>query len=120
MRTLAARDDEVLRAGGRPLEEHTDDGPQAVPGGEPLGPVYAGIAVGALAVAGATAVGLRWAGRPAAPRTMTMGPGGWVSFKGLPAPRVGPRRPWWAVLLRARPLTSDGPARRTGGCRRDR
>ena len=67
-----------------------------------LGPAYAGIAVGAMAVAGATAVGLRWASRPAAPRTITMGPGGWVSFRGLPPPRTGRQgRPWWAVLLRA-------------------
>jgi hypothetical protein len=38
---------------------------------------------------------------------ITMGPGGWVSFKGgrKPQPR-GPRRPWWAVLLQARPLDS--------------
>jgi len=37
---------------------------------------------------------------------ITMGPGGWVSFKGTAAaPRLrGPHRPWWAVLLRARPL----------------
>lgn len=72
---------------------------------QPVGPAYASMALGALAVAGATAVGLRWASRPAAPRTITMGPGGWVSFKGLTARSVGPRRPWWAVLLRARRLT---------------
>jgi hypothetical protein len=37
---------------------------------------------------------------------LTMGPGGWVSFKGGEKPRPrGPRRPWWAVLLRARPLS---------------
>lgn len=71
---------------------------------ERVGPVYARIAVGALAVAGATAVGLRWAARPAAVRTITMGPGGWVSFKGVRPPPLGPRRPWWAVLLRAQPL----------------
>ena len=36
---------------------------------------------------------------------LTMGPGGWVSFKGGEKPRPrGARRPWWAVLLRARPL----------------
>ena len=36
---------------------------------------------------------------------LTMGPGGWVSFKGGERPRPrGPRRPWWAVVLRARPL----------------
>ena len=37
--------------------------------------------------------------------SVSMGPGGWVSFKGGEKPRPrGPRRPWWAVLLRARPL----------------
>jgi hypothetical protein len=42
---------------------------------------------------------------------LTMGPGGWVSFKGGEKPRPrGPRRPWWAVVLRARPLD-----RRAGG-----
>lgn len=37
---------------------------------------------------------------------ITMGPGGWVSFRGTgSAPRLrGGRRPWWAVVLRARPL----------------
>ena len=97
MKTRTAQDDEVLRSGARPLEQHPEGVPQAQ--------VWGGLAVGALAVAGATAVGLRWAGRPAAPRTITMGPGGWVSFKGLPRPRVGPRRPWWAVLLRAQRCT---------------
>jgi len=64
------------------------------------------LAVAALAVAGATAVGLRWAARPQAVRTITMGHGGWVSFRGAspPAPRQGGRRPWWAVLLRAQRL----------------
>ena len=64
------------------------------------------LAVAALAVAGATAVGLRWAARPQAVRTITMGHGGWVSFKGTPppTPRQGGHRPWWAVLLRAQRL----------------
>ncbi len=92
--------DAVPRSGARPFES-----PSQAPQREPLGPVYAGIAVGALAVGGATAVGLRWASRPAAPKTITMGPGGWVSFKGLTPPPVGPRRPWWAVLLRAQRIT---------------
>ena len=44
---------------------------------------------------------------------LTMGPGGWVSFKGgekprprrsRPEPRRSGPRPWWAVALRARPL----------------
>ena len=69
---------------------------------------YCALALGALAVAGATAVGLRWAARPAAVRSISMGPGGWVSFKGLKQPRPAGPRPWWAVLLRARPLEAHG------------
>jgi hypothetical protein len=44
--------------------------------------------------------------RPAIGR-VTMGPGGWVSLKGLPRPRLEPEapRPWWAHLLRAHRLT---------------
>jgi hypothetical protein len=34
---------------------------------------------------------------------LSMGPGGWVSFKGFAVPKGRPeRRPWWARLLRAR------------------
>jgi sugar/nucleoside kinase (ribokinase family) len=59
------------------------------------------VTAGAAAAAGLLAAALR---RPRVQR-ITMGPGGWVSFKGSAAPRPrGPRRPWWAVLLRARPL----------------
>jgi hypothetical protein len=68
---------------------------------------------GAVATAGLAAAAVR---RPRVQR-ITMGPGGWVSFKGGGgAPRLrGQRRPWWAVLLRARPLDqtrTTGPARR--------
>ncbi len=49
-----------------------------------LGAAYAGIAVGALAVLGATAVGLRWAARPPV-RTLTVGRGRLV-YRGA-APR---------------------------------
>lgn len=56
MKTRAA-DDEVLRSGGRPLEQH----PEGAPTCAPQAPVWGGIAVAALAVTGATAVGLRWA-----------------------------------------------------------
>jgi hypothetical protein len=36
------------------------------------------------------------------PSVEPLGPqGGWVSFKGAQPPPLGPRRPWWAVLLRA-------------------
>ncbi|WFE27769.1 hypothetical protein O7623_00695 [Solwaraspora sp. WMMD791] len=47
--------------------------------------------------------------RPPTVRSITMGPGGWVSLKGLPG--AGPRvvadghRPWWARMLRARRLS---------------
>ena len=47
-------------------------------------------------------------------RTVTMGPGGWVSFKGVPGPPLRPaaRRPWWARALRAHRLVVEGgPAR---------
>lgn len=64
------------------------------------GPVLA-----SLAIAGATAVGWRWAGRPPAVRTITMGPGGWVSFKGLKPAHVDAPRPWWTRLLRAERTT---------------
>ena len=49
-----------------------------------LGAAYAGIAVGALAVVGATAVALRLAARPPV-RTLTVGPG-WLTWRGA-APR---------------------------------
>jgi hypothetical protein len=60
------------------------------------------VTAGAVAATGLVAAAFR---RPRVQR-ITMGPGGWVSFKGTTtAPRLrGPRRPWWAVLLRARPL----------------
>jgi hypothetical protein len=41
---------------------------------------------------------------------VTMGPGGWVSLKGVAAPTLRPSRadrPWWARLLRARRLMVD-------------
>ena len=57
------------------------------------------VTAGAVATAGVLAAALR---RPKVQR-ITMGPGGWVSFKGDTGPKMrGPRRPWWAVLLRAR------------------
>jgi len=59
------------------------------------------VTAGAVATAGLVAAALR---RPKVQR-ITMGPGGWVSFKGGAAPHPrGARRPWWAVLLRAHPL----------------
>jgi hypothetical protein len=63
------------------------------------------VTVATITVGTVTAVAVAAAafGRPRVQR-ITMGPGGWVSFKGTAtAPRLrGPRRPWWAVLLRAR------------------
>lgn len=65
----------------------------------------AGIA--AVVVAGAAFATARR--RPPAVGTMTMGPGGWVSFKGGTAPPLRPagKRPWWAHILRARRLVVD-------------
>ncbi|MEU8374787.1 hypothetical protein AB0C22_16915 [Micromonospora sp. NPDC048894] len=65
------------------------------------------------AAAGAAAVALLTAGvavvarrRPPAIGTVTMGPGGWVSLRGVrgPALRAATPRPWWARLLRAQRL----------------
>ena len=60
-------------------------------------------AIAALAVAGAAFAAAR---RAPAVGSVTMGPGGWVSFKGVAAPRLRPadNRPWWARMLRARRL----------------
>ncbi|MDG4830928.1 hypothetical protein O7627_16665 [Solwaraspora sp. WMMD1047] len=56
--------------------------------------------------------------RPPVIGTVTMGPGGWVSLKGLPGPdlrasRSGGtgRRPLWARILRAQRLVVEPPAR---------
>jgi signal transduction protein with GAF and PtsI domain len=60
------------------------------------------VTAGAVAVAGLVGAAFR---RPRVQR-ITMGPGGWVSFRGTataPSLHRSPR-PWWAVLLRARPL----------------
>ena len=61
------------------------------------------VAGGLVAATGFVASALRRSG--AHVDRITMGPGGWVSFKGGRKPQPhGPRRPWWAVLLRAQPL----------------
>jgi len=62
-------------------------------------------AAGAVAIATAAAVAAT-RHRPAI-GDITMGPGGWVSVKGLPKPRLrpAPSRPWWAHVLRAQRLT---------------
>ncbi|BCJ57111.1 hypothetical protein [Micromonospora endophytica] len=66
------------------------------------------------ATAGVLAVGLATAGvavlarrRPAAVGRLTMGPGGWVSFRGVRTPPARAPRPWWARLLRARRLVGE-------------
>ncbi len=69
--------------------------------------VYAGMAATVLTTSAvALAVARR---RPPAIGAVSMGPGGWISLKGLPTPplRAGTRRPWWAHLLRARRLVVD-------------
>ncbi|MBO4208774.1 hypothetical protein [Micromonospora echinofusca] len=58
----------------------------------------AGALTVAALVAGAVAVGRR---RPPAIGALTMGPGGWVSLRGLPTSAPRAARPWWARLLRA-------------------
>ncbi|MFC7530074.1 hypothetical protein [Actinoplanes sp. GCM10030250] len=64
------------------------------------------ITVSVVAAAAAVAVHRR-----SAIGAVTMGPGGWISIKRSPAPRLraGPaaRRPWWAHILRARRLVVD-------------
>jgi hypothetical protein len=49
--------------------------------------------------------------RPPAIRSVTMGPGGWVSLKGMPQPPMrsgaAPSRPWWARPLRAHRLVVE-------------
>jgi hypothetical protein len=78
------------------------DAAQPTRTGKDLPPAQAGaLAVAALAVVGATAVGWRWAARPARIGPITMGPGGWVSVKGARPPADPGDRPWWAKLLRA-------------------
>ncbi|MEU7762977.1 MULTISPECIES: hypothetical protein [Micromonospora] len=66
-------------------------------------------ATGAFAVAALTAAVAVWSRRrPPSVGAVTMGPGGWVSLRGVPAPRLRPdHRPWWARLLRARRLVVD-------------
>ncbi|MFC8848624.1 MULTISPECIES: hypothetical protein [unclassified Micromonospora] len=68
--------------------------------------MLAAAAAGALAVGLVTAAVAVVAGRrrPPAIGTVRMGPGGWVSLRGVRAPalRSTARRPWWAHVLRLR------------------
>jgi hypothetical protein len=76
-------------------------------------------AVAAGAVAGGLVAAVVTTRRPAPVRTISMGPGGWVSFRGTGVPRrirtTSARRPRWAHLLGARRLRQrQGPRRRHG------
>jgi hypothetical protein len=67
--------------------------------------------VTALAVTAAVAVtgvsiGLAVRRRPAI-KTVTMGPGGWISLKRTSRPPLRAKRPWWAHLLRAHRLVEQ-------------
>ncbi|MBQ1051053.1 hypothetical protein KBX50_21600 [Micromonospora sp. C51] len=64
----------------------------------------AGVLAVGLVTAGVTVLGRR---RPPAVARLTMGPGGWVSFRGVRAPAPRAARPWWARLLRARRLVVE-------------
>ncbi|MCZ7417964.1 MULTISPECIES: hypothetical protein [unclassified Micromonospora] len=64
----------------------------------------AGVLAVGLVTAGVTVLGRR---RPPAVARLTMGPGGWVSFRGVRAPAPRAARPWWARLLRARRLVAE-------------
>ena len=77
------------------------DGPRWQPTPDVEGLVRLGI-VAAAAVA--LPVGVVWGLRKPVARVdrLSMGPGGWVSFKGFAVPKGrAERRPWWAHLLRA-------------------
>ncbi|MCM4085180.1 hypothetical protein [Paractinoplanes hotanensis] len=71
------------------------------------------IVVTALTAAALTGVTIAMAvavRRPPAIRSVAMGPGGWISLKGMPVPpmrRAAPARPWWARVLRARRLVAE-------------
>ncbi len=59
-----------------------------------------------LGIVAAAAVGVAAVHRPSGRvGPLSMGPGGWVSFRGFPTPKGERRRPWWAVLLRAHRVT---------------
>ena len=60
-----------------------------------------------LGIVAAVAVGVAAAVHRPSARVdrLSMGPGGWVSFRGFPVPKGERRRPWWAVLLRAHRVT---------------
>ena len=63
------------------MTDERSGGDQGRSGRDPdLGAAYAGIAVGGLAVLGATAVALRWAARPPV-RTLSVGRG-WLVYRG--------------------------------------
>ena len=81
MTTPASTEFEVPPPTTRPVQHLRDGGPQRLPRDRPFGPSCAATSKSALAVAGATSVGLRWASLPAALKAITRGPGGRVSRK---------------------------------------
>jgi hypothetical protein len=95
-----------VRNGDRPVGAFVDG-----PDGTCYRPVVdvTALGVAALATVAVTAVavsaGMAVRRRPAI-GSVTMGPGGWVSLKGLGTPPLHPSgpRPWWARLLRAQRL----------------
>jgi hypothetical protein len=117
------------RTNGVPLPARIEDGRSLPTISAPaVVPVQRGRTIGVLVVAGdgtrwqrtvdveglarfgivaAAAVGVAAAVRRPSARVgpLSMGPGGWVSFRGFPAPKGERRRPWWAVLLRAHRVT---------------
>ncbi|MEV0808502.1 hypothetical protein [Micromonospora sp. NPDC050200] len=66
----------------------------------------AGVVAVALLTAAVVAASRR---RPPAIGAVAMGPGGWLSLRGTPAPalRPAPGRPWWARVLRAHRLVAE-------------
>jgi hypothetical protein len=65
--------------------------------------------VAAAGLAGAAAIAATSMRSRPAIRSVSMGPGGWVSVKGATAPPLRPhtKRPWWARLLQARRLVIE-------------
>ncbi|MEU4424791.1 hypothetical protein AB0F81_29575 [Actinoplanes sp. NPDC024001] len=97
-----------VRAGRREIGAYAPgpDRPVFVPAVDVTAIVVASLTA-ATVIAVAVSAGIAARRRPAI-GTVTMGPGGWVSLRNSSAPalRAAPpaSRPWWARILRARPL----------------